>query len=114
MSGRVAVVTGAGSGIGRAVARLMLDAGYRVALAGRREAALRETAAGHRDGLVVPADVTREADVEALFDATVAAWGRVDVLFNNAGSFGPAASVDDLDLAQWDATIAVDVTGAML
>src|SRR5690349_12892392 len=91
---RVAVVTGAGSGIGREVARQMLAEGYRVALAGRREAQLKETADGSPDALVVPCDVTRPDDVERLFEAVRHEWGRVDVLFNNAGVFGPAAAVD--------------------
>jgi NAD(P)-dependent dehydrogenase (short-subunit alcohol dehydrogenase family) len=112
--GRVAVVTGAGSGIGRAVARLMLAEGYRVALAGRREGPLQETAAGHAQALVVPCDVTAPDDVERLFDAALQRWGRVDVLFNNAGVFGPSASVDEISLADWDATVAVNVTGSML
>ncbi|MHA7221304.1 SDR family oxidoreductase [Arthrobacter sp. RHLT1-20] len=112
--GRVAVVTGAGSGIGRAVARLMLAEGYRVALAGRREEQLLATAAGHAQALAVPCDVTAPDDVERLFAATLQRWDRVDVLFNNAGVFGPAASVDEISLADWDATVAVNLTGSML
>ncbi len=103
-SGRVAVVSGAGSGIGRAVARLMLAEGYRVVLAGRRELALQETAAGHAQAVVVPCDVTAPDDVERLFAAAFQRWGRVDVLFNNAGVFGPSASVDEISLLAWDAT----------
>jgi NAD(P)-dependent dehydrogenase (short-subunit alcohol dehydrogenase family) len=113
-SGKVAVVTGAGSGIGRAVARLMLADGYRVALAGRREAQLHETADGHPEALALPCDVTKPDDVERLFEATRRRWGRVDVLFNNAGVFGPAASVDEVSLADWNATVAVNLTGSML
>jgi NAD(P)-dependent dehydrogenase (short-subunit alcohol dehydrogenase family) len=113
-SGKVAVVTGAGSGIGRAVARLMLADGYRVALAGRREAQLHETADGHPEALALPCDVTKPDDVERLFEATRQRWGRVDVLFNNAGVFGPAASVDEISLADWNATVAVNLTGCML
>ena len=112
--GRVAVVTGAGSGIGRAVARLMLAEGYRVVLGGRREAPLEETAAGHAQAFVVPCDVTVPDDVERLFAAALGRWGRVDVLFNNAGVFGPAASVDEISLAEWDATVAVNLTGSLL
>lgn len=114
MSGRVAVVTGAGSGIGRAVARAMLDADFRVALAGRREDALRETADGHPDALVVPTDVTIPAEVDALFARVVAEWERVDVLFNNAGAFGPAASAADIPPGEWERTLAVNVTGSLL
>ncbi|MCU1548736.1 MAG: short-chain dehydrogenase [Arthrobacter sp.] len=112
--GRVAVVTGAGSGIGRAVARLMLAEGYRVVLAGRREKQLLETADGHEQALAVPCDVTVPGDVERLFAAPLQRWGRVDVLFNNAGVFGPAASVDEISLADWDATVAVNLTGSVL
>lgn len=112
--GRVAVVTGAGSGIGRAVAQLMLSDGYRVALAGRREPQLLETAGGHPDALVVPCDVTEPADVERLFAAVLRRWGRADVLFNNAGVFGPAASVDEISLEDWNATLAVNLTGSLL
>lgn len=116
---RVAVVTGAGSGIGRAVARLMLAEGYRVALAGRRGEALLETARvtgtdSHPDALVVPCDVTVPDDVERLFAAVAARWGRVDVLFNNAGVFGPAAAVDEISLADWNEVVAVNLTGSML
>ncbi|MBT8162197.1 MULTISPECIES: SDR family oxidoreductase [Arthrobacter] len=111
---RVAVVTGAGSGIGRAVARLLLSEGYRVALAGRREAQLKETADGHSEALVVPCDVTVPDDVERLFAAARQRWGRVDVLFNNAGIFGPSGAVDEIGVDDWNATLAVNVTGSML
>ncbi|PYD00378.1 SDR family NAD(P)-dependent oxidoreductase [Microbacterium esteraromaticum] len=114
VSERIAVVTGAGSGIGRAVALAMLEAGFRVALAGRRADALEQTAAGHPDTLVVPTDVTVAAEVDALFARVVAEWGRVDVLFNNAGIFGPAASAADIDPDEWQQTIDVNVTGALL
>ncbi len=111
---RVAVVTGAGSGIGREVARQMLAEGYRVVLAGRREVQLKETGDNHPEALVVPCDVTRQDDVERLFEAARQRWGRVDVLFNNAGVFGPAASVDEISLEDWDSTVAVNLTGSML
>ena len=111
---RVAVVTGAGSGIGRAVARLMLAEGWSVALAGRREEPLAETAGGHPEALVVPCDVTLPDGVARLFEETRRRWGRVDVLFNNAGIFGPSGSVDQMDVAGWESTLAVNVTGAML
>lgn len=112
--GRVAVVTGAGSGIGRAVARLMLAEGYRVVLAGRREEPLLATGAGHAQALAFPCDVTRPADVERLFAVALEQWGRVDVLFNNAGVFGPEASVDEVSVEDWNATVAVNLTGSML
>lgn len=114
ISPRTAVITGAGSGIGRAAARAFLAAGWQVALAGRRGEALAETAGGHPNALAVPADVTRPDDVERLFLSAVEAFGRVDVLFNNAGSFGPSGSVDEISLADWNSTIAVNLTGTML
>jgi NAD(P)-dependent dehydrogenase (short-subunit alcohol dehydrogenase family) len=114
--GRTAVVTGAGSGIGREVARSLLAAGWRVALAGRREGALRETAGGARadHALVVPTDVTDAAAVAALFGRVREAWGRLDLLFNNAGTFGPTAPADEVAPEAWDAVVATNLTGAFL
>ena len=109
-------MTGAGSGIGRAAARGLLDAGWRVALAGRRRDALRE-AAGHHEGrsaLVVPTDVADPSSVAALFAATGAEWGRVDLLVNNAGTFGPFGEVDEIAVDEWAATVATNLTGAFL
>ncbi|MFD1214550.1 SDR family oxidoreductase [Arthrobacter sp. GCM10027362] len=111
---RIAVVTGAGSGIGRAVARQLLDAGWHVALAGRRPEALAETAAGHTAALCVAADITKAGDVARLFGTAADAWGRLDVLFNNAGIFGPPAGIDEISLADWNEVVAVNLTGAML
>lgn len=111
---RVMVVTGAGSGIGRAVAQAALAEGYAVVLAGRREAELSDVAGGHPLALAVPTDVTEQAQVENLFSQAVEHFGRVDVLFNNAGTFGPAKSVDEVSLADWNATVAVNLTGSML
>ncbi|NIH79077.1 SDR family oxidoreductase [Amycolatopsis viridis] len=112
--GGVAVVTGAGSGIGREVARELLRAGYRVALSGRRPGPLEETAAGAPDALVHAADVADPAQVQALFEAVADRWGRVDVLFNNAGTFGPAGDPDDIPVEAWQQTVAVNLTGAFL
>jgi NAD(P)-dependent dehydrogenase (short-subunit alcohol dehydrogenase family) len=115
---RVAVVTGAGSGIGRDVTRALLDAGYRVALAGRREEALRETLArmpgADERAIVVATDVTDPAAVGQLFGRTRAALGRVDVLFNNAGIFGVPAPVEDVEFEAWQAIVATNLTGAFL
>lgn len=113
-SGRVAVVTGAGSGIGRATARALLAAGFRVGLAGRREGPLVESAKGHRDALVAPTDVTESDDVARLFSHVTARWGRVDVLVNNAGTFGPVGLIDELDPQAVSDTFAVNVLGSML
>jgi NAD(P)-dependent dehydrogenase (short-subunit alcohol dehydrogenase family) len=108
---KVAVVTGAGSGIGRAVARALLEAGYQVALAGRRAEALRETA---DDALVVPTDVASEEAVAELFAEVRRTWGRVDLLFNNAGTFGPAGTADEISVADWRRTVETNLTGAFL
>jgi NAD(P)-dependent dehydrogenase (short-subunit alcohol dehydrogenase family) len=107
----VAVVTGAGSGIGREVARALLGAGWQVALAGRRERALVETAP---EALVVPTDVTDPEAVGALFARVRERYGRVDLLFNNAGTFGPSAPFDELALADWNRAVATNLTGAFL
>ena len=110
----VAVVTGAGSGIGRAVARALLGAGYRVALAGRRPDRLEETAGGDASALIAPTDVTDADSVAALFETTRRRWQRVDLLFNNAGTFGPTGEIDEISVADWQATVDINVTGAFL
>jgi len=113
--GRVAVVTGAGSGIGRAVSIALLDAGYRVVLAGRREETLLSTLAGYEvQGLVAPTDVTQEHAVRDLFERARDVFGRVDLLFNNAGVFGPSAAVEDVSLEQWKLVVDTNLTGAFL
>ena len=113
MAQQVAVVTGAGSGIGRDVARALLDAGYRVALAGRREQALRETLDG-RDGIVAPTDVADPDSVRALFARVREELGRVDLLFNNAGTFGTPTPIEDVAFEDWQAIVATNLTGAFL
>jgi NAD(P)-dependent dehydrogenase (short-subunit alcohol dehydrogenase family) len=114
---RIALVTGAGSGIGRAVALGMLRAGYAVALVGRRRAALDETAAlAERPDrlLVLPADVTRPEAVRDVFATVRHEFGRLDVLFNNAGVSAPAVPMEDLPLEQWQAVVDVNLTGVFL
>jgi NAD(P)-dependent dehydrogenase (short-subunit alcohol dehydrogenase family) len=111
---RTAVVTGAGSGIGREVARALLGAGYAVALAGRREEALAETAAGDDRALVVPTDVTDAGAVAALFERVRSDLGRVDVLFNNAGQFGAPAPFEDFPLEEWRAVVDTNLSGCFL
>lgn len=110
---KVVVITGAGSGIGRATARVLLEAGHRVVLAGRRAGPLAEIGGGNPNARVVPTDVTDSASVQALFADAVSTFGRVDVLFNNAGVFGPSASVADIDDEQWHATWRTNVDGAV-
>ncbi|MEV5601800.1 SDR family oxidoreductase [Streptomyces sp. NPDC052299] len=114
---RTAVVTGAGSGIGRAVALALTGAGWSVALAGRRPDPLAETAAlagEHARVLTVPADVTRPQDVDALFSAVREWTGRLDLLFNNAGTFGPGGPVEELAYEDWRGVVDVNLTGAFL
>lgn len=118
-SGKVAIVTGAGSGIGRASALALLTAGYNVALAGRRADALEQTAAkaGQADSgqaLAVPTDVADEASVRALFEQTIRAYGRVDLLFNNAGTGAPPVPIEELSFEQWRRVVDVNLTGAFL
>jgi NAD(P)-dependent dehydrogenase (short-subunit alcohol dehydrogenase family) len=111
---RIAVVTGAGSGIGREVAGALLGAGYAVALAGRREETLVETAGGHEHALVIPTDVTDAEGVAALFARVRDELGRVDLLFNNAGLFGAPAPFEDFPLAEWQAVVATNLTGSFI
>jgi NAD(P)-dependent dehydrogenase (short-subunit alcohol dehydrogenase family) len=117
VAGPVAIVTGAGSGIGRAVALALLADGHAVALAGRRRERLEETAGLARPGtqsLVVPTDVRDAASVDALFAATKEAFGRLDVLFNNAGTGAPATPIEDVTLEAWQAVLDVNLTGIFL
>jgi NAD(P)-dependent dehydrogenase (short-subunit alcohol dehydrogenase family) len=115
---RTALVTGAGSGIGRAAALALLADGWRVALAGRRPEPLQETArlAGEASGraLALPTDVADEASVEALFAQIRSQFGRLDLLFNNAGTGGPPVPFDQLSLEQWRRVAAVNLDGAFL
>jgi len=113
---KIAVVTGAGTGIGRAVSLALARAGYALALAGRRKEALEATAAaaGGAATLVVPCDVADAAAVERLFEATVQRFGRVDLLFNNAGTGAPALPIDELAVEQWQAVVDANLTGSFL
>jgi NAD(P)-dependent dehydrogenase (short-subunit alcohol dehydrogenase family) len=116
--GRVALVTGAGTGIGRAAALALLGAGYRVVLAGRRAEPLSQTAAlsgvDADRALAVPTDVTDPKSVAALFARAVAAFGRLDVVFNNAGIGAPAVPIEDLTFEQWRAVVDTNLTGPFL
>ena len=115
---KVAMVTGAGSGIGRASSLALLAAGYQVVLAGRRADALQETialaGALGAQALAVPTDATDPAAVKALFAATRARFGRLDVLFNNAGTSAPAVPMDELSFEQWKAVVDVNLTAVFL
>lgn len=112
---KTAIVTGAGSGIGRAVALALLQEGYAVALAGRRPEALAETAAlagSNAVALPIVTDVADPAAVRNLFDRTTTAWGRVDVLFNNAGMGAPPVPLEELTVEQWRRVVDVNLSGA--
>ncbi len=111
---KTAVVTGAGSGLGRVIANALFAAGYRVALAGRRAEALRETANGRDAALVVPTDVGSAESVAELFGAVRAAWGRVDLLVNNAGTPGRLGLPDEIPVDAWRATVDTNLTGSFL
>jgi NAD(P)-dependent dehydrogenase (short-subunit alcohol dehydrogenase family) len=113
---KVAVVTGAGTGIGRAAALALTRAGFAVALAGRRKEALEATAAAAAGAqtLVVPCDVADATAVERLFETTVQHFGRVDLLFNNAGTGAPAVPIDELSVEQWRAVVDANLHGSFL
>lgn len=113
MDAKVALVTGAGSGIGRAASLALHSAGYHVVLAGRRAAQLEQTA-DSTPMLVVPTDVAKPDSVRALFARTKDVFGRLDVLFNNAGIGAPGVPMEDLTYEQWNAVVQVNLTGAFL
>ena len=111
---RTAIVTGAGSGIGKAVALALVADGWQVALAGRRQAALEAVADASGVSsrlLVVPTDVADPAAVQNLFDTVVRSWGRVDLLFNNAGVFAPGVPLEDLPIEHWRQVVDVNLSG---
>jgi NAD(P)-dependent dehydrogenase (short-subunit alcohol dehydrogenase family) len=117
-NGKVALVTGAGSGIGRAVSLAFQSAGYSVVLAGRRLVELEKTAAlasaGQGKMLAVPTDVSRPDSVQAAFNKAKETFGRLDILFNNAGINAPSVPLEDLGYDQWAAVLGVNLTGAFL
>jgi NAD(P)-dependent dehydrogenase (short-subunit alcohol dehydrogenase family) len=117
-NGKIALVTGAGSGIGRAVTLALHAAGYSVVLTGRHVEKLQATAAAANSPgerlLIVQADVSRPESVKALFGKTVETFGRLDVLFNNAGSNAPGIPIEDLTFEQWNKVVGVNLTGAFL
>ena len=113
MSGTI-LITGASSGIGRVTARRFLTGGWRVALVGRREGDLAETASGHADAMVLPCDVTDPDAVAAAVARVAGEWGRLDALFNNAGTNVPGRPIDEIGVDEWRRVIDVNVTGMFL
>jgi len=113
MPAKIAIVTGAGSGIGRAASQALDAAGFQVVLAGRRAAQLEQTASASKM-VVVPTDVGNPDSVRALFAKTKEAFGRVDVLFNNAGIGAPGIPMEELTYEQWNSVVQVNLTGAFL
>ncbi len=116
MAEKIALVTGAGSGIGRASALALMEAGWQVVLTGRRREALEATAAQGPAGqsLVHEADVSRPEDVARLFETIRARYGRLDLLFNNAGVNAPGVPLEDLSFEDWSRVVAINLTGAFL
>lgn len=108
------IITGASSGIGATTARLFLQAGWQVGLVARRQDALEKVAADHAGAHVLPADVTDESALEAAFTTFTKSTGRLDVLFNNAGTFGPAGLIDEISVDEWRAVVDLNLTGMFL
>ncbi len=114
-SGKIAIVTGAGTGIGRAVALALLKAGYSVTLTGRRREPLEATAAMAKGRtLIVPGDVGKPDEVKRIFAETKKMFGRLDLLFNNAGMGAPPINLEDLTYEQWKAVVDANLTGVFL
>ncbi|WIY51550.1 SDR family oxidoreductase [Devosia sp. YIM 151766] len=116
MSGKIAIVTGAGSGIGKSIARALHGEGYKVALFGRRKPVLDELAqtldASGNTAIALPVDIGDRVGVEAAFAAVTARWGRLDLLVNNAGIAGPSASLEEVTGEQWSEVVATNLSGA--
>ena len=111
---KVILITGAGKGIGKACVKIFLEEGFKVALIGRNEASLRETANGHPQTLVLPCDVSNPNDVSFSFKKLTQAWGRLDILFNNAGIGNPSKTPDEMTYKEWKDVIDINLNGSFL
>lgn len=115
MNTGIALVTGAGTGVGKAIAKALIQSGYKVVMTGRREAVLRESAqAIGGETMVYTADISIPADVTALFSVIIRSYGRLDLLVNNAGISAPTIPIEELDFSIWNQMIATNLTGAFL
>ncbi|WP_210732006.1 SDR family oxidoreductase [Hydrogenophaga sp. PAMC20947] len=114
MTEKTILITGAGSGIGRATAKHFLEQGWRVALVGRRSEPLEATAAGSENALILPCDVTDAGAVDAAFARLSDKWGRLDALFNNAGINNVSAPIDEIPVAEWQQVCDINITGMFL
>ena len=108
------IITGAGSGIGAATTKAFLDDGYNVGLIGRRPETLEATANGHKNALILPCDVADPAAVDGAFAQAVAAWGRLDTLFNNAGIGSFSTTIDEIPIQTWLDVVSINLTGSFL
>lgn len=108
------IITGAGSGIGAATTKAFLDDGYHVGLIGRRAETLEATANGHKNALILPCDVADPAAVESTFATAMAAWGRLDTLFNNAGIGSFSTTIDEIPVQTWLDVVSINLTGSFL
>ena len=108
------IITGAGSGIGAATTKAFLDDGYHVGLIGRRAEKLEATANGHKNALILPCDVADPAAVESAFAQAMAAWGRLDTLFNNAGIGSFSTTIDEIPVQTWLDVVSINLTGSFL
>ena len=108
------IITGAGSGIGAATTKAFLDDGYHVGLIGRRAETLKATASGHKNALILPCDVADPAAVDSAFATAMAAWGRLDTLFNNAGIGSFSTTIDEIPVQTWLDVVSINLTGSFL
>ena len=108
------IITGAGSGVGRATAQIFLSGGWHVGLIGRREKHLKETALASDNALILPCDITNEEGVNEVFDLALKTWGHLDALFNNAGVTMRGAPIDELDVNKWRKLIDINLTGSFI
>ena len=108
------IITGAGSGIGAATTKAFLDDGYHVGLIGRRAETLEATANGHKNALILPCDVAYPAAVDSAFAQAMAAWGRLDTLFNNAGIGSFSTTIDEIPVQTWLDVVSINLTGSFL